>query len=95
MTDQEDISLLMSHARERGAILRVVVDPPYDENGDGTISRNQVRKGIPGVGPGWMPTLRAAEVLRQFLFQQHLDGASKEVATWPAWKQSVLGGRYA
>lgn len=93
MTDQKEIKDLMARAREHGAILRAVVDPPYDENGDGTISRIQVRKGIPGVGPGWMPTLRAAEVLRQFLFQQHLDGASKEVATWPDWKQSVLGAK--
>lgn len=93
MTDQKEIKDLMVRAREHGAILRAVVDPPYDENGDGTISRIQVRKGIPGVGPGWMPALRAAEVLRQFLFQQHLDDASKKVATWPAWKQSVLGAK--
>jgi hypothetical protein len=91
MTDQEEISVLMARAREHGAILRAVVDPPYDENGDGTISRVQVRKGIPGVGSDWMPVLRAAEVLRQFLFEQHLDDASKEVATWPNWKRTVLG----
>ena len=91
MPDQKDIKDLMDRARERGAILRAVVDPPYDKNGDGTISRVQVRKGIPGVGSGWMPVLRAAEVLRQFLFEQHLDDASKEVATWPDWKRTVLG----
>ena len=83
----------MDRARARGAILRAVVDPPYDENGDGTISRVQVRKGIPGVGSDWMPVLRAAEVLREWLFQQALDEASKEVATWPKWKQDVLGAK--
>ena len=67
MTDQREIRELIAAARNRGAIIRVYDDPPYSDSGEGTISRVQVRSGIPSVGQGWMPTIAAAECLRAFL----------------------------
>lgn len=92
MTDQKEIYDLIKRSRELGAIIRNYNMPPYDEQGNGIITKVQVRSGIKGVGRDWMPTGLAAEVLRKFLFESHLEVASKTVSEWPDWKKNVLGG---
>lgn len=67
MVSQAEIRELITQSRSRGAIIRTYADPPYDESGNGIISRVMVRRGIPGVGGGWMPVSQAAERLRQFI----------------------------
>lgn len=71
MPDQQEIRGLISRARDRGAIICVYNDPPYDDHGEGWISRVQVRSGIPSVGQGWMSLNVAAECLREFLAGCH------------------------
>lgn len=66
--DQAHVRWLVSEARRYGAIVRLWVDPPYDDDGGGgTITRVQVRSGIPGCGTGWMPVIQAAERMEEFV----------------------------
>ena len=37
----------------------------------------------------------AIQLIERYEFERHLDTASREVATWPPWKQSALGAAAA
>jgi hypothetical protein len=62
MVSNKELEALIDRARERGAIIRT-----KRTTSESPIDAVQVRKGIPGCGPHWMPALSAAERLRQFL----------------------------
>jgi len=60
MITDNNLRSLIEVARERGAVIRTRDDW-------GAIGAVQIRSGIPGAGPGWMPPTQAAERLREFV----------------------------
>lgn len=58
---QRELQSLVADARLRGAIVRVRY------SGGGIAEAVQIRRGIAGVGPRWMPPIQATEALRGFV----------------------------